>query len=118
MDHESVAKVLDAGATESGRLYFVMGLAHGVPITEYCDKNELPPRERLELFMQVCRAVQHAHTNGIIHRDIKPTNVLVTLHEGVAAPKVIDFGVAKATRQQLTEKTLFTNFAQMVGTAL
>jgi serine/threonine protein kinase len=118
MDHENIAKVLDAGATDSGRPYFVMELVHGVPITEFCDKNELPTRERLELFIQVCRAVQHAHTKGIIHRDIKPTNVLVTLHEGVAVPKVIDFGVAKATGQQLTEKTLFTHFAQMVGTPL
>jgi serine/threonine protein kinase len=95
-----------------------MELVHGVPITDFCDANQLPPRQRLELFAQVCRAVQHAHTKGIIHRDIKPTNVLVTLHEGVAIPKVIDFGVAKATGQQLTEKTLFTNFAQMVGTPL
>jgi len=118
MDHENIAKVLDGGATESGRPYFVMELVHGVPITEYCDKNELPPRERLELFVHVCRAVQHAHMKGVIHRDIKPGNVLVTLHEGVAVPKVIDFGVAKATGQQLTEKTLFTNFAQMVGTPL
>src|SRR5687767_4939461 len=118
MDHENIAKVFDAGATDSGRPYFVMELVRGVPITEYCDKNQLPPRQRLELFVQVCRAVQHAHTKGIIHRDIKPTNVLVTLHEGVAVPKVIDFGVAKATGQQLTEKTLFTNFAQMIGTPL
>src|SRR5687767_5566878 len=118
MDHENIAKVFDAGATDSGRPYFVMELVRGVPITEYCDKNQLPPRQRLELFVQVCRAVQHAHTKGIIHRDLKPTNVLVTLHEGVAVPKVIDFGVAKATGQQLTEKTLFTNFAQMVGTPL
>jgi tetratricopeptide (TPR) repeat protein len=118
MDHENIARVLDAGATDSGRPYFVMELVHGVPITDFCDANQLPPRQRLELFAQVCRAVQHAHTKGIIHRDIKPTNVLVTLHEGVAIPKVIDFGVAKATGQQLTEKTLFTNFAQMVGTPL
>jgi len=118
MEHENIAKVLDAGATDTGRPYFVMELVRGVPITQYCDKNQLPPRERLELFVQVCRAVQHAHTKGIIHRDIKPNNVLVTLHEGVAVPKVIDFGVAKATGQQLTEKTLFTNFVQMVGTPL
>jgi serine/threonine-protein kinase len=118
MDHPNIATVLDAGATDSGRPYFVMELVHGVPVTEYCDRNQLSPRERLELFVQVCRAVQHAHTKGIIHRDLKPTNVLVTLHEGVAVPKVIDFGVAKATGQQLTEKTLFTNFAQMVGTPL
>lgn len=118
MEHENIAKVLDAGATDSGRPYFVMELVRGVPITEFCDKNELTPRERLELFVEVCRAVQHAHTKGIIHRDIKPTNVLVTLHEGVPVPKVIDFGVAKATGQQLTDKTLFTHFAQMVGTPL
>jgi tetratricopeptide (TPR) repeat protein len=118
MDHENIAKVFDAGATESGRPYFVMELVHGVPVTEYCDNNQLPPRQRLELFVQVCRAVQHAHTKGVIHRDIKPSNVLVTLNDGVAVPKVIDFGVAKATGQQLTEKTVFTNFAQMVGTPL
>nr|MBA3482113.1 serine/threonine protein kinase [Pirellulales bacterium] len=118
MDHENIAKVLDAGATDSGRPYFVMELVRGVPITEFCDANQLPPRERLELFVKVCRAVQHAHTKGVIHRDIKPTNVLVTLHDGAGVPKVIDFGVAKATGQQLTDKTLFTQFAQMVGTPL
>lgn len=118
MEHENIAKVLDAGATDSGRPYFVMELVYGVPITEFCDVNELPLPGQLELFVQVCRAVQHAHTKGIIHRDIKPTNVLVTLHEGIPVPKVIDFGVAKATEHQLTDKTLFTNFAQMVGTPL
>ena len=118
MDHENIAKVLDAGATESGRPYFVMELVHGVHITGFCDRNQLPPRARLALFIQVCRAVQHAHTKGVIHRDIKPTNVLVTLREGVPVPKVIDFGIAKATGQQLTDKTLFTRFAQMVGTPL
>jgi serine/threonine protein kinase len=118
MDHEHIARVLDAGATETGRPYFVMELVHGIQITEYCDKNKLSPRERLELFLPVCRAVQHAHTKGVIHRDIKPTNVLVTLHDGVPVPKVIDFGISKAMGRQLTERTLFTNFAQMVGTPL
>jgi WD40 repeat protein/serine/threonine protein kinase len=119
MEHENIAKVLDAGATSSGRPYFVMELVRGVPITEYCNENRLSLRERLRLFVSVCRAVQHAHTKGVIHRDIKPTNVLVTLHDGVPVPKVIDFGVAKATGQQpLTERTLFTQFAQMVGTPL
>ncbi|HEV3005666.1 MAG TPA: serine/threonine-protein kinase, partial [Pirellulales bacterium] len=118
MDHGNIARVLDAGATESGRPYFVMELVHGVPMTKYCDDNHLTPRERLELFVPVCQAIQHAHQKGIIHRDIKPSNVLVTLHDGKPVPKVIDFGVAKATNQQLTEKTLFTNFAQMVGTPL
>ena len=118
MDHENIAKVFEAGATESGRPFFVMELVQGVPITDYCDRNNAPPRKRLQLFIEVCRAVQHAHTKGIIHRDIKPTNVLVTLHDGVPVPKVIDFGIAKATGQELTEKTLFTHFAQMVGTPL
>ena len=118
MEHENIARVLDGGATDSGRPYFVMELVYGVPITEYSDRAELSTRERLELFVQVCRAVQHAHSKGVIHRDLKPTNVLVTLHEGVAVPKVIDFGVAKATGQQLTDKTLFTNFQQMLGTPL
>ncbi len=118
MDHSNIARVLDAGATDSGRPYFVMELVRGVPITEYCDKNNLPVHERLELFVQVCQAVQHAHQKGIIHRDIKPSNVLVTAVDGRPIPKVIDFGVAKAINQQLTEKTLFTNFAQMLGTPL
>ena len=116
MDHPNIARVLDAGTTEAGRPYFVMELVHGVPITEYCDDNHLTPRERLELFVPVCQAVQHAHQKGIIHRDLKPSNVLVTLYDGKPVPKVIDFGVAKATEQQLTERTLFTQFGTMVGT--
>jgi serine/threonine protein kinase len=118
MDHPNIAKVFDAGATNTGRPYFVMELVKGVPITGYCDKKSLTPRQRLELFVPVCHAVQHAHQKGVIHRDLKPGNVLVTLHDGQPVPKVIDFGIAKATGQQLTEKTLFTNFAQLVGTPL
>ncbi len=116
MDHPNIAKVLDAGATETGRPYFVMELVKGVSITDYCDANSLSTKERLELFIQVCNAVQHAHQKGIIHRDIKPTNVMVTLHDGKPVPKVIDFGIAKATRQKLTEKTLFTRYAHIIGT--
>jgi eukaryotic-like serine/threonine-protein kinase len=118
MDHPHIAKVYDGGSTETGRPYFVMELVRGVPVTEFCDQNHLPVRERLELFAHVCQAVQHAHQKGVIHRDIKPNNVLVTLHDGVPVAKVIDFGVAKAMGQQLTDRTLFTNFAQMVGTPL
>ena len=118
MDHSNIARVYDAGATESGRPYFVMELVRGVPITDYCDQVNSPIPERLALFIQVCRAVQHAHQKGIIHRDLKPSNVLVTLHDGVPVPKVIDFGIAKAMGQQLTDKTLFTGFAQLVGTPL
>jgi eukaryotic-like serine/threonine-protein kinase len=116
MDHHNIAKVLDAGATASGHPYFVMELVKGVPITEYCDKNCLPPEARLKLFVDVCHAIQHAHHKGIIHRDIKPSNVMVTLHDEVPVVKVIDFGVAKATVQKLTERTLFTAYGQMVGT--
>ncbi|MHC4538323.1 MAG: protein kinase domain-containing protein [Planctomycetota bacterium] len=116
MEHPNIAKVLDAGATDTGRPYFVMELVKGIPITEYCDNNNLDTQQRLELFISVCKAIQHAHQKGIIHRDLKPSNVLITLHDGRPVPKVIDFGIAKATGQRLTEKTLFTRFAQMVGT--
>jgi eukaryotic-like serine/threonine-protein kinase len=116
MDHPNIAKVHDAGATDTGRPYFVMELVRGVPVTRFCGENQLGTTERLELFIQVCSAVQHAHQKGVIHRDIKPTNVLVTLNDGVPHPMLIDFGVAKAINQRLTEKTLFTNFGQMIGT--
>jgi len=116
MDHVNIARVLDAGTTDAGRPYFVMELIHGVPITKYCDNNHLTPRERLELFVPVCEAIQHAHQKGIIHRDIKPSNVMITLYDGKPVPKVIDFGVAKATEQRLTERTLFTTYGTMVGT--
>ncbi|MCW5775696.1 MAG: protein kinase [Phycisphaeraceae bacterium] len=116
MDHPNIARVLDAGSTETGRPYFVMELVKGVPITEYCDANHLTTRERLELFDPVCRAVQHAHQKGVIHRDLKPSNILVTLHDGVPVPKVIDFGIAKATNARLTERTLFTEHRAMIGT--
>jgi WD40 repeat protein/serine/threonine protein kinase len=135
MDHQNIAKVLDAGTVgqafqpdtpspsqagkpdlRAGRPYFVMELVHGVPITQYCDDHHLTPKERLELFLPVCHAVQHAHQKGIIHRDLKPSNVLVCLYDGVAVPKVIDFGIAKATGQQLTERTMFTQFGSLVGT--
>ena len=118
MDHPNIARVLDAGATDTGRPYFVMELVRGVPMTEFCNQQSLSIRDRLELFVTVCQAVQHAHQKGIIHRDIKPTNVLVTLHDGRPMIKVIDFGVAKATGQKLTDKTLFTGFTQMIGTPL
>src|SRR3954454_5445292 len=116
MDHVNIARVFDGGATENGRPYFVMELVHGVPITKYCDDNHLTPRERLGLFVPVCQAIQHPHQKGIIHRDIKPSNVLVTLYDGKPVPKVIDFGVAKATEQKLTDRTLFTQYGAMVGT--
>jgi serine/threonine protein kinase/WD40 repeat protein len=132
MDHPNIARVLDGGTTpsplplspsegergrgEGGRPFFVMELVNGVPITEFCDQNHLTPRERLELFIPVCQAVQHAHQKGVIHRDLKPSNVLVTLYDDKAVPKVIDFGVAKATEQRLTEKTLFTQHGALVGT--
>src|SRR5204862_4124100 len=117
MDHPNIAKVLDAGATDAGRPYFVMELVRGVRITDYCDEAKLSTRERLDLFIQVCQAIQHAHQKGIIHRDIKPSNILVTVNDSVPVPKVIDFGIAKATnQQQLTDKTLFTAFEQFIGT--
>jgi serine/threonine protein kinase/Tfp pilus assembly protein PilF len=118
MDHPNISSVLDAGATESGRPYFVMELIKGIPISEYCDQCRLPTRDRLELFRTVCQAVQHAHQKGIIHRDIKPSNVLVAIHEGRPVPKIIDFGVAKAINQRLTEHSVMTGFAQMLGTPL
>lgn len=116
MDHPNIAKVLDAGATETGRPYFVMDLVPGLSITEHCNKNRLSIKERLKLFISVCSAVQHAHQKGIIHRDIKPSNIMVTMHDGKPVPKVIDFGIAKATNQRLTEKTLFTRYAHIIGT--
>jgi eukaryotic-like serine/threonine-protein kinase len=116
MDHPGIARVLDAGATSSGLPFFVMELVDGVPINAYCDRERLSPRQRLELFVAVCRSIEHAHPRGIIHRDIKPSNVLVTLIDGQAVPKIIDFGVAKAIDQRLTERTLFTQFGALVGT--
>src|SRR5262249_55318971 len=127
MDHPNIARILEAGSVggspsatgeRAGRPYFVMELVKGVPITKYCDELQLSVRERLELFVQVCSAVQHAHTKGIIHRDVKPSNVLVSSHDGRPVVKVIDFGVAKAIGQQLTDKTVYTQFTQMIGTPL
>ena len=118
MDHQNIAKVLDAGVTEQGQPFFAMELVQGIPITKYCDKNKLPLNDRLELFIQVGRAIQHAHQKGVIHRDLKPSNVLVTLYDGVPIAKVIDFGLAKAlqSQQRLTDKTLFTEFGRVIGT--
>ncbi len=118
MDHPHIAKVLDGGETASGRPYFVMELVRGVPVTQFCDDGRLGTRERLGLFVSVCHAVQHAHQKGVIHRDLKPSNVLVASHDGTPVPKVIDFGVAKAVGQSLTDKTVYTGLAQMVGTPL
>ena len=116
MDHPNIARVFDAGATDTGRPYFVMELVRGLKITDYCDQHNLSTAERLNLFIQVCHAVQHAHQKGIIHRDIKPSNILVTLQDGEPVPKVIDFGIAKATAGRLTDKTLYTAFEQFIGT--
>ena len=116
MDHANIAKVFDAGATETGRPYFVMELVKGISITGYCDQEKLGTKERLDLFIKACHAIQHAHQKGIIHRDIKPSNIMVTLHDGVPVPKVIDFGIAKATQRELTEKTIYTQYSQFIGT--
>jgi eukaryotic-like serine/threonine-protein kinase len=116
MDHPNIAKVLDAGTTETGRPYFIMELVRGIRITDYCDQNRMATRERLELFIKICQAIQHAHQKGIIHRDIKPSNILVTLHDGVPVPKVIDFGIAKATEGRLTDATVYTQLHQFIGT--
>lgn len=116
MEHPNIAKVLDAGATDTGRPFFVMELVRGMPITKYCDENHCTTRERLELMIQVCCAIQHAHQKGIIHRDIKPNNVLITMHDDRPVPKVIDFGIAKATQQELTDKTIFTRYHEFLGT--
>lgn len=118
MDHPNIARVFDGGATEHGHPYFVMELVRGIPITQYCDEAQLTTNERLELFISVCDAVHHAHQKGIIHRDLKPSNILVTLHGDTPVPKVIDFGVAKATDQVLTEKTYYTRYGEMIGTPL
>jgi serine/threonine protein kinase len=118
MDHPHIAKVLDAGTTDTGRPCFVMELVRGLPVTEYCDKARLSPRQRLESFIDVCHAVQHAHQKGVIHRDLKPSNVMVTVHDGRPVAKVIDFGVAKAVGQQLTERTVYTAHTQLLGTPL
>src|SRR6266542_189590 len=116
MEHPNIAKVLDAGATETGRPYFVMEFVRGMRITDYCEQHRCTIAERLALFIQVCRAIQHAHHKGVVHRDIKPSNILVTLHDGAPVPKVIDFGIAKATQGRLTDQTRFTAFEQFIGT--
>ena len=118
MDHQNIAKILDAGTTETGSPYFVMELVKGIPINKYCDRKKLNPNKRLELFVPVCKAIQHAHQKGIIHRDLKPSNVLVQMSDGEPVAKVIDFGLANALQHQtkLTDKTMFTEFGQVVGT--
>ena len=116
MDHPNIARVLDAGVAPAGQPYFVMELVHGVPITQYCDRQRLTTRQRLELFVPLCKAVQHAHQKGVIHRDLKPSNVLITTHDGQPVPKVIDFGIAKALGQPLTEMTLITLHGEALGT--
>src|SRR5204863_3758804 len=114
--HPNIARVLDAGATETGRPYFVMELVRGVRITDFCNESQLTAPERLKLFIEVCHAIQHAHQKGVIHRDIKPSNILVTVIDGGSVPKVIDFGIAKATQGRLTDQTFFTAFEQFIGT--
>jgi serine/threonine-protein kinase len=116
MEHLNIAKVLDAGTTDAGRPYFVMELVKGLPLTDYCDQHRLTTRQRLELFLPICRAVQHAHQKGVIHRDLKPANILVSLHDVTPVVKVIDFGISKAIGQQLADKTVYTSIAQLVGT--
>lgn len=116
MDHPAIAKVFDAGSTPDGLPYFVMEFVAGVPITSYCDKHRLTVEERLALFVQVCEGVQHAHQKAIIHRDLKPSNILVTQIDGRACPKIIDFGIAKATSQRLTAETIFTRVGALIGT--
>ncbi|MFK7818166.1 MAG: serine/threonine protein kinase, partial [Planctomycetaceae bacterium] len=118
MEHPNIARVLDVGETDSGHPYFVMELVRGIPVTDYCEREQVGVRERLQVFSQICRAVQHAHQKGIIHRDIKPSNVMITLHDGEPVAKMIDFGIAKAIDTRLTNRTLFTNYAQIVGTPL
>jgi serine/threonine protein kinase len=116
MDHPNIARVLDAGATEKGRPFFVMELVRGIKLTDYCDEHQFDPQKRLELFLQVCQAIQHAHQKGVVHRDIKPSNILVTMLDGSPVPKVIDFGIAKAIEGRLTDQTLFTAYEHFVGT--
>ena len=116
MDHPAIAKVFDAGSTPEGRPYFVMEYVDGLPISQYCDRHRLTMRQRMELFIQVCEGVQHAHQKAIIHRDLKPSNILVTEVDGRAAPRIIDFGVAKATSQPVDAATMFTQFGAPIGT--